>query len=206
MQRNSLFAIFPSYHSRLLTASRGGALLIFILIVTVIALIILYVFFGRVQSPAQKQYYPGEEGSGHDYSYLVPELSKVPTSSQTGIEITDIGRSSSSNSKTQGYVIGSDTGGQTSFSAAPEVRVQYTDSGFEPAQLTLTLPQHTVTFVNNSKKLMWPLAAPFDNPTFNSRYGIAPGDSFTATLPSAARTYLYYNRLNESQQGRIIVE
>lgn len=84
--------------------------------------------------------------------------------------------------------------------------ITYTESGFSPTKVALSGTNLTVKFINRSKSLMWPLAAPFENPTFSSQYGLQPGESFTATLPAGSKTYLYYNRLHDTHRGTITIQ
>ena len=100
---------------------------------------------------------------------------------------------------------------QTGTSAAiPEatIIVNYTDSGFSPKSIIVKLGG-TVTFVNNSSKMMWIASAPHpvhtDYPGFDEKVGVGKGESYSFTFNKPG-THKYHNHLNPTDFGTVVVE
>ncbi len=85
--------------------------------------------------------------------------------------------------------------------------VTYTQPGFNPSPITITVGQ-TVVFVNNSSDVMWvasdPHPAHTDLPGFDTRRGIPPHDSYSFTFTKIG-TFGYHDHLNPSHMGKVIV-
>jgi hypothetical protein len=78
--------------------------------------------------------------------------------------------------------------------------ITFTDFGFSPTALTVPQGQ-TVTFINKSKKSVWPVS-----PYFNAGAEIPPGGASSVFLPRESRTYEYTNASNPVYKGKIVVE
>ena len=101
---------------------------------------------------------------------------------------------------------------QTGTSAAiPEasMTVTYTDTGFSPKSITVKLGD-TVTFMNNSSKMMWVASAPHPThtnyPEFDPKKGSTAGESYSFTFDDKAGSFNYHNHLNPTDFGTIVVE
>jgi len=96
-------------------------------------------------------------------------------------------------------------------SAEPETTIEnmvvYSDRGFSPASLTIKVGD-TVTFKNESSKIMWAASAPHPThnayPEFDAKKGAAKGESYMFTFTKAG-TWKYHNHLNSSDTGTIVV-
>ncbi len=88
-----------------------------------------------------------------------------------------------------------------------EKLVTYTDSGYDPASLTVKSGTN-VTFKNESSGPMWTASDPHPTHTdlsgFDSKKGTPSGESYTFKFDKAG-TYTYHNHLNPGKQGKIIV-
>lgn len=95
-----------------------------------------------------------------------------------------------------------------SASPAPETAVistvEYTDSGFSPATLTIRVGA-TVQFINKTTRPMWVASNPHpvhtDLPGFDS-LSASSTYSYTFTKPG---TWAYHNHLNPSSTGQVVV-
>ena len=99
---------------------------------------------------------------------------------------------------------------------APEGIVSYTDSGFSPSTITITLGT-TVKFQNNASVAMrvssnphpvhtsYPTTGGCVGSTFDSCANIAPGSSWSFTFDKAG-TWGYHNHLNPGETGTVIVQ
>ncbi len=88
-----------------------------------------------------------------------------------------------------------------------DARVAYTDNGFEPNELAVTVGQ-TVIFVNNSSRSMWVASDDHpthtDDPDFDDGQGVGPGEAFAYTFDEVGE-WGYHNHLNDSDEGTITV-
>src|SRR3989344_341887 len=105
--------------------------------------------------------------------------------------------------------------------ASPGVTVAYTDQGFSPNSITVSLGT-TVTFVNQSSGGMWVASAKHPdhtvysgtslsqhcpdttNSTFDACTASAPGGSYSFTFNKEG-TWKYHDHVNASQFGTVIV-
>ena len=88
------------------------------------------------------------------------------------------------------------------------VLVNYTNSQFEPKEITVPLGT-TVTFQNESDGGMWVASAihPTHNiyPEFDELKSIKKGESYTFVFDKVG-TWKYHNHVNSSKTGTVIVE
>ncbi len=97
-----------------------------------------------------------------------------------------------------------------STSEAPTTKnmVTYSDSGFSPANLT-TKVGDTVTWQNNSSKMMWVASNPHPTHTgltgFDALQGTEEGQSYLFTFTKTG-TFDYHNHLSPKEGGTIIVQ
>ncbi len=96
---------------------------------------------------------------------------------------------------------------QTPQPSAPVVEkteVDYTDSGFSPASVTIKKGQ-TVNFVNKSSSQMYVASNPHpihtDYPGFDE---LSAGDSYSFTFDKVG-TWGYHNHINPAQKGSVVV-
>lgn len=86
--------------------------------------------------------------------------------------------------------------------------VTYADSGFSPASLTVKAGD-TVTFKNDSSKMMWVASTPHpthtDLPGFDGLKGIANGETYSYTFAKMG-TWKFHNHLFPKDGGSIIVQ
>lgn len=86
--------------------------------------------------------------------------------------------------------------------------VVYTDSGFSPNKLEVSLGS-TVVFKNESSVLMWVASSPHpihtDYPEFDARKGYAKGVNYSFTFGRVGE-FKYHNHLNPSKFGSIVVK
>lgn len=118
-------------------------------------------------------------------------------------------------------VIGSTTTEMIVETATPDATVAYTEQGFSPKSITVTLGT-TITFINQSSEGMWVASAAHPthiiysgtglsqhcpdttNSAFDACAAVAPGDSFSFTFNKEG-TWKYHNHMNASQTGAVIV-
>ena len=95
----------------------------------------------------------------------------------------------------------------TPATAGETVTISMTDTGFEPAEVTITAGD-TVTFINNAQAAKWPASDVHPShevlPAFDAKRGLATGEeySFTFTEPG---TWKYHDHLRASQGGSVTV-
>jgi plastocyanin len=86
--------------------------------------------------------------------------------------------------------------------------VVYTNSGFSPVNLTVKRGT-TVIFRNDSSGQLWVASDPHpvhtDLSSFDSRQGIAPGESFRYTFNETG-TWGYHNHLDSGDEGTVTVQ
>ncbi len=86
--------------------------------------------------------------------------------------------------------------------------VEYTNSGFSPASLTVKVGD-TVTFVNHSSNQMWVASNPHpihtDLSGFDEKTAVGNGGSYSYTFTTAG-THNYHNHVHASDGGTIIVQ
>lgn len=91
--------------------------------------------------------------------------------------------------------------------SAKTVTIEYTDSGFSPANVTVNKGD-TVRFVNNSSSAFWPASAPHpihtDLPSFDAKRNIAVGGSYSYTFNDKG-AWGYHNHLKSTSFGKVTV-
>ena len=113
------------------------------------------------------------------------------------------------------------TGGTTEDISASEKIIIYTDSGYSPKEMTVSLGE-TVTWTNKASRDMWPASAMHPTHTvypnssiekcgtseeqniFDACRGISPEESYTFIF-SEAGTWFYHDHLNPKSTGKITV-
>lgn len=114
-----------------------------------------------------------------------------------------------------GFLIFSKMNPQRSSESAPptvqvtsENSVKYTDSGFSPKELKISVGS-TVTFINDSRSALWVASNPHPIHTdyfgFDSRKSIDTGDTYQFTFNKTG-TFGFHNHLLPETSGVIIVE
>lgn len=92
--------------------------------------------------------------------------------------------------------------------AMQENTITYTDTGFSPATLTIKVGD-TVTWKNNSSKIMWVASNPHPThtglPGFDELKGVGSGESYSYTFTKTG-TFGFHNHLSSGDGGSIIVE
>ena len=92
--------------------------------------------------------------------------------------------------------------------AAIAVSISITDSGFEPAQVTVAAGT-TVTFVNNGQALHWPASGPHPThtalPGFDAKKGLATGESYSFAVDNAG-VWKFHDHLNPNLFGSVTVQ
>ena len=178
--------------------NQQGSIGVFFEMVIVVVFIFVILFGVKSFNDSAKKadvYYP-KDGSA---------TSTKNSSQPSGISIT--GKDAP---QVTGVSVGSDNGGQNSFSINQSVDsvVNYTDSGFVPNSVVVNSGTRKITFVNKSKSMMWPLSNGNLSPALDSGYGINPGGAYSYTFSAAepAGTYGFYNRLNMMHKGSLILK
>ena len=96
----------------------------------------------------------------------------------------------------------------TGTNTAKKVTVNYTDSGFSPASMTIKKGD-TVVFVNQSSESMWVASNPHpthtDYPAFDEKATVGSGGSWSFTFDQVG-TWDYHNHKSSSDTGTIVVE
>lgn len=92
--------------------------------------------------------------------------------------------------------------------ANEEIIVKYTDSGFNPSQVTISINQ-TVTFINESSNQMW-VASAFhpthqELPGFDQLKETGNGGTYQYTFTKVGE-WKYHNHLNPKHFGAVIAE
>ena len=91
-------------------------------------------------------------------------------------------------------------------SAVPQI--VYTDAGFSPAELTISIGD-TVVFRNESSLPLWTASDPHPlhtiYPELDPREGIPPGETYEFTFDRVG-SWRYHNHLNPLRVGTVIVE
>ncbi len=173
-----------------LSGSRGSIAII-VEVGFVVAIIIAFLFaakFFNQRQDVNETYYPNQPISNK------VTITGSPSAPPKGVSVGAAGASAFSSSSPR-------------LNSAPSVSiVTYTKTGFSPATVRLSAAERTILFVNKSSGLLWPIGAPLDQPTFSSGYGLAPGESFTVTLPAGSRRNYFYNHFNEAHRGLLIAE
>ena len=86
--------------------------------------------------------------------------------------------------------------------------VNYSDSGFSPASLTVKVGD-SVTWTNNSGKMMWVASNPHpthsDYPGFDELTGVSSGASYSFTFTKTGN-WSYHNHLKARDLGVITVQ
>lgn len=89
-----------------------------------------------------------------------------------------------------------------------EVIVRYTDSGYSPNSVEVSVGTK-VTFLNESSVLMWTASAPHpthtDLPSLDAKVGIGTGKSYSFTFTQKG-TWKYHNHLKASHFGSVTVK
>ncbi len=112
-----------------------------------------------------------------------------------------------SNVATQSSTSGTDASAESSSSQQATGEIDYTDSGYTPATLTVKVGQ-TITVKNSSSAAMSFNSDPHPIHTSFSELNLGKidaGGSKTLTLNKAG-TYTYHNHLKASHKGSIVVE
>jgi plastocyanin len=95
-----------------------------------------------------------------------------------------------------------------SVSPTASVTVSITDTGFEPATVTVA-PGTTVTFVNNGQAAHWPASNPHPThtglPGFDALKALATGESYSFTFTKVG-TWGYHDHLNPRVGGTVVVQ
>lgn len=90
---------------------------------------------------------------------------------------------------------------------AKTVTIEYTASGFSPANVTINKGD-TVKFVNNSSSAFWPASGPHPVhtalPSFDAKKNIAAGGTYEYKFDKVG-AWGYHNHLNSSQFGKVTV-
>lgn len=98
--------------------------------------------------------------------------------------------------------------GATAVPVAKEVTVSMTDTGFEPAQVSVAAGT-TVVFVNNGQALHWPASAPHPQhtglPGFDANKGLATGETYSFVFDKVGR-WGFHDHLNTKLFGAVTVE
>ena len=100
---------------------------------------------------------------------------------------------------------------QTGTSSAAEAAqtVTYTDSGFSPKLARIKLGD-TVTFMNNSTKMMWIASAPHPThtnyPEFDAKKGYGAGEAYSFTFDDKTGSFNFHDHLAPTNFGTIVVE
>lgn len=93
-------------------------------------------------------------------------------------------------------------------SAAANLEVVYTASGFSPKTLTIKTGD-TVVFKNNSGEDFWPASGPHPThtnyPEFDAKKAISSGGSYSFTFTRTG-SWKYHNHLNPGSTGTITVQ
>jgi len=93
-------------------------------------------------------------------------------------------------------------------SGESSIEVVYTASGYEPDAVTVAVGT-TVTFRNESSRLMWTASNPHPVHTtlaaFDALRGVAQGETYSYTFTEAGE-WGFHNHLLASQTGVVIVE
>ena len=92
--------------------------------------------------------------------------------------------------------------------AITAVTISITDTGFEPAQVTVAVGAK-VTFLNNGQALHWPASAPHPThtalPGFDAKKGLATGESYSFTFDTAG-VWKFHDHLNPNLFGSVTVQ
>ena len=90
----------------------------------------------------------------------------------------------------------------------PSAIVTYTDSGFNPATMTVRAGE-PVSFINNSSRDFWPASGPHPThtnyPEFDAKLAIPPEGSYTFTFTKPG-PWKYHDHLNPALTGTITVQ
>lgn len=101
-----------------------------------------------------------------------------------------------------------ETVGEPQESQAQTTTISYTDSGFSPSNITISVGT-TVVFVNNSASSMWVASDPHpvhtDLSEFDANRGYASGETYSFTF-MAAGEWGFHNHLRPGDVGTITVE
>lgn len=86
--------------------------------------------------------------------------------------------------------------------------VAYTDDGYEPAQITISVGE-TVEFINQSSGNVWTASDPHpqhtDLPEFDALQGQGPGESYSFTFTNPGE-WGYHNHVRSVHTGVVVVE
>lgn len=92
--------------------------------------------------------------------------------------------------------------------AATTVAVSLTDTGFEPATVTVPVGT-TVVFTNNGQAAHWPASDPHPLhtglPGFDAKKGLATGETYSFTFTKVG-TFGVHDHLMSSLKGSIVVQ
>jgi plastocyanin len=88
------------------------------------------------------------------------------------------------------------------------VVISMTDTGFEPATVTVA-PGTKVTFMNNGQAAHWPASGPHPThtnlPGFDAKKGLATGESYSFTFDKVG-TWGFHDHLNPQLFGSVVVK
>lgn len=89
-----------------------------------------------------------------------------------------------------------------------EVIINYTDSGYSPAEVTVSSGTKVV-FKNGSSSLMWTASNPHpvhtDLSSFDAKSGASAGGTYSFTFEEFG-TFQYHNHAKPAHGGKVIVE